>query len=283
MRRPIGPQQPSSPRGLEPVAIGAAINPRAQDVGDAIASWMASGSSYFPVPIPPPAKQPPPPVQGQWPMLAPQVEYGELVCGFFVPPGHVAWVHDVEIAPYMHPVLFAPPNQANAPPPFRSDGVGFAGWHWQTGPVWESFPVFVAGQQGPLWSWAILACPGNITRRRPAPPAFSVPVPVGQVERLGLQSIYQGQLPQGAIYSRVPIVGAARGSEGAWNVQVGENTTIVLVVRGRNPFVNLAALTPQWLPPATPAFAGSFGRLRGYIQKTQTAAARKNASRGLGS
>lgn len=282
MRRPIGPQQPSSPRGLEPVAIGAAINPRAQDVGDAIASWMASGSSYFPVRIPPPAQQPPPPVAGQWPLVPPDQEYGEIVCGYFVPPGHVAWVHDVEIAPYMHPMLFAPPNQPNPNPPFRADGVGAGGWHFQTGPVWESFPI-LAGQTGtPFWSWAILACAGNLARRRAAA-ALSTPMPIGDVERLGLQAVYRGQLPQGQVYSRVPLVGAARGAEGAWNVQVGENTTIVLVVRGRNPFVDLASLTPQWLSAPTPAFAGSFGRLRGYVQKTQTAAARRNASRGLGS
>jgi len=284
MRRPIGPQQPSSPRGLEPAAIGAAINPRAQDVGDALASWMASGSSWFPYPVQPNGGQPPPLQPGEWPIRPPESEYAEIVCAYHVPRGHVGWVHDIEIAPFMSPGLFLEPTPAvTFANPFSVGGQASYGWHWQTGPVWEGWAPAVAGVKfAPSWRWAVVAAPGNPWRRRPAPP-IGIPFPAARIESLGFQAVYRGHLPTGEIYSRIPLVGAARGSEASWNIQVAEDTTIALVVKGRNTIILPESINSIVVAMPVAPFAGSFGRLRGYQQQTATAAARRNASRGLGS
>lgn len=290
MRRPIGPQQPAQPRGIRPVAVGAALKPRAQDVGDALAAWMASGSSFYPVPvIPIPGNNNP--VPGEWPLRPSDTDYGAIVCAYYVPPGHVGWVHDVEIAPYMAPGVATETTMGQGGPitvvvpPLAPGGIAGLGWHWQTGPVWEGLTP-AKGYDPASWRWAILGAPGNVYRRprgKVPAPALGVPVPWGQIQRLGFQAAYGGELPDGETFSRVPLVGAARGSEASWNVQIGEDTTIALVVRGRNSIVEV--LPAVGLNPAyeVAPFAGSFGRLRGYQQKTQTEAARRNASRGLGS
>ena len=285
MRRPIGPQQPAAPRGLEPVTIGAATKPRAQDVGDALASWMASGSSWFPRPVEPPGQQPPPLLPGEWPIRPPESEYGQIVCAYYVPRGAVAWVHDIEIAPYMSPGLFLEPDPAvSFAKPFRPGGQASYGWHWQTGPVWEGWAPAVAGVRfAPAWRWAVMACANNLYRRRSVAPPVGLPVPVAQIDRIGLQATYRGQLPNGDVFSRVPLVGAARGSEASWNIQVAEDTTICLVVKGRNTVINPDSINGLASSMPVAPFAGSFGRLRGYQQQTQTDAARRNASRGLGS
>lgn len=287
MRRPIGPQQPARPRGIEPVTVGAAIKPRAQDVGDAISSWMCSGSSFFPLPVKGPWQAGPPP--GAWPFLIPDTDYAEIVCAYYVPPGHVAWVHDVEIAPFIAPGVFTVSEfrqqvQVISAASFWQGSLPIA--HWQTGPVWEAYPG-INGTPAPAWEWAIVGCSGNVYRQargKVQAPAPGVPVPKGQIDRLGFQAVYAGQLPEGQTFSRIPTA-ACRGAEGPLNIQIAEDTTIALVVRGRNSVIEIV---PAVVLPPSPAynstvFAGSFGHLRGYQQKTLTDAARRNASRGLGS
>jgi hypothetical protein len=278
----------ASPPGPNPPAIPTTA-------GDALEPFICSGGQpFFPTGYP----------------TDPKPNGVQLIATQYVPPGRVAWIKRLEVAPCAPAVLVDPwrgwPGTFNWFPtlaptlldPMRPPAQ--AGL-WETPLGWESFVGIhpEAGAVVPFWRWSITLLNGSIGAARAAKniPPFSPLDPASwylaenmPVPRVAYAGGIPGRSPNGSLSAQR--YQATPGNALPMHVLCPEDTTICLWAEWRQIPVTPLAFTANgvlapWsgsepaLPDVYPLLP-SVGRMLGYQQAATRAAALENAAHGWG-